>query len=548
MNKPAVASPIETEVALGRLQSVVDEAGSVLMRTAFSLGIREAKDFSCAILTRRGDTVVQSRQSIPMFIGTLTYAARHLLDAFPADTWNEGDVVAVNDPWHSTGHLFDVTLLRPIFVDGVLTAFGAVVGHLSDIGGRGFSLGSSDVYEEGFQIPPTKVVVANRADATFRSLLGANVRGAEQVLGDFDAMQGALLVTEPRVGEIAADLSRERLLAVFDDLEARSEAFMRTAIQALPDGTYSSSFVSEPVLDSTYRLELSLVVDGDSVAVDFTGSSAQVDAAINSTLPYTNAYVIYALKCLLAPDVQFTSGLARPVSVLAPEGTVVNRSFPAPGVARNLVGQFIPTMIFEALVGVVPSLAESGAPRPSCRITGRDQSTGREFSAPFFVMGGMGARPNKDGISCIAFPTNTESVPVEIIEATTPFLVESKELVADSGGAGRFRGGLGQRVVIRCLASRARAFVVAQRLLTAPVGSAGGGPGATAVLLKNGRRITHLAAPVELSAGDTLTVQSAGGAGYGDPRARPVELVVADLNAGYVSKRAARVGYGHELP
>jgi N-methylhydantoinase B len=537
------AALLRTEVTLGRLQAIADEAGSVLMRTAFSLGIREAKDFSCAVLTADGDTIVQSAQSIPMFIGTLAHTARRLLEAFPSESWQPGDVVASNDPWSGTGHLFDLTLLRPVFVDGVLTSFAAIVGHLSDIGGRGFSIESQDVYEEGFQIPPMKVVDGGRPDETFRRLLEANVRVSDQVLGDFDAMQGALVITERRLSSLADELSRDVLLGVYEDLDRRSESYMRAAIEKLPDGTYGASFTSEPILGSTYELQLALTVRGDTIESDFTGSSPQVDAAINSTLPYTRAYVVYALKCLLAAEVPFTGGLTRPIILIAPEGTVVNRAFPAPGVARNLVGQFVPTMIFAALAEVVPSLAEAGAPRPTFRVTGSDRS-GRAFSAPFFVMGGLGARPGKDGIACIAFPTNTEVVPVEIIEATTPLLVESKELVTDSGGPGRFRGGLGQRIVVRCLTGRARAFVIAQRLHKPPEGSAGGESALPAMIFKNGRRIKHLTGPVDLYEGDTLTVQSAGGGGFGAPRNRARDQVDADVRAGYVSKRSAREQYG----
>jgi N-methylhydantoinase B len=245
----------------------------------------------------------------------------------------------------------------------------------------------------------------------------------------------------------------------------------------------------------------------------------------------------------MAATVPFNGGLSRPVRLIAPEGTVVNRSFPAPGVARNLVGQFIPTMIFAALGDVIPSLAESGSPRPTFRVTGSDRN-GRAFSAPFFVMGGLGARPSKDGIACIAFPTNTEVVPIEIIEATTPLHVESKEFVTDSGGPGRFRGGLGQRIVIRCLAERARAFVVAQRLHKPAEGSAGGEAALPAMIFQNGRRMRHLTGPLDLTEGDTLTVQSAGGGGFGNPHDRSREQVEADVRAGYVSRRRARERYG----
>lgn len=535
---------LHTEVIRGRLQSIVDEASTVLMHTAFSLGIREAKDCSCAILSADGESVTQSTQSIPIFIGTLTHTTKAVLATFPAESWLEGDVVATNDPSSGTGHLFDLTLLKPIFADGVLISFAAVVGHLSDIGGRGFSIESQDVYEEGFQIPATKVVVAGIPDLTFLALLKANVRCPDQVLGDIDAMQSALLVIERRVVNLVADGSSAALLTVYKDLDKRSESHMRSMIETLPDGIYHSSFVSEPILKTSFELQIELRVDKDKIEVDFTGSSTEVRAAINTSLPYCHAYVIYALKCLLASEVPFNGGLTRPVRLIAPQGTIVNRRLPAPGVGRYLVGQFIPMMIFAALAEVVPSVADAGAPRPMIRVTGVESRSQQPFSVPFFVMGGFGARPNKDGVACLCFPSNTGSVPVEIIESTTPILVESKELVTDSGGAGRFRGGLGQRITIRCLTETARAFITAQHLHIPPLGSSGGESAMPAAIFKDGRRLMYLTGPIDLVQGDTVTVQSAGGGGFGDPRTRSRTLVAADLLAGYISKRKAVEQYG----
>jgi N-methylhydantoinase B len=539
------AAFLKTEIARGRLQSIVDEAGSVLIHTAFSMGIREAKDFSCAVLTPDGRTVTQSHQSIPMFIGTLTHTVQALLEVFPPAQWRLGDVMATNDPWLGTGHLFDLTLVKPVFTtSGHLIGFASVVAHLSDIGGRGFGLDSKDIFEEGFQIPPIKIVDAGSPNVMFRHLLASNVRLSDQVLGDVDAMLSTLGVIEHRLGALAEELSDAALLHIYADLDHRAEAYMREAIGRLPSGSYQSVFESEPIMGTSFVIKLVIRVHGETLEVDFDGSSKQVPAAINACYSYSCAYVVYAMKCLLAPDVPFTAGLTRPIRVVAPEGTIVNSRFPAGGVARNLVGQFIPGMIFGALAKVAPSLAECGAPRPTCRIIGAGSSAGMNFSVPFFVMGGLGARPNKDGIACLAFPTNTETVPVEIIETSSPLFVEQKELVADSGGAGQFRGGLGQRIVIRCLAEVAQAFVVAQRLHKPPRGSRSGMDGSVAKVAVRGLPVMNLSGSTVLHRGDTISLQSPGGGGFGSPKKRRPNLVASDIRNGYVTKAMARIQYG----
>lgn len=537
---------VGVEVVRGRLQSIVDEAGSALIRSAFSHIVREAKDFACAIMTRDGATVVQSSQSVPVFLGTMTHTVRNLLEYFPAPDLRPGDVVGTNDPWLCTGHLFDLMLMSPVHVDGQLVGLAAVVAHLPDIGGRGFAVDSATVFEEGLRIPPLLLADAEGLKPDLKAILTANVRVPEQVLGDIGAMLNSLAVISGRLVALCGDIGTQAFHAVCADLEDRTERYMRQAIAGLPNGTYTSRVASDGVLGKGFSIELSATVSGDEVVMDFTGSSPQIGAAVNSCYAYTRAYVIYALKCLLAPRLPFNEGILRPIRLETPAGSVVDSRFPAAGAARNLVGHYIPMLVINAMRSLLPerAIAECGSPRPIINISGTDPRDGRMYHAPVLVMGGFGARASKDGPSALVFPTNTEAVPVEMIESTCPLIVESKELVTDSGGPGRFRGGLGQRIAIRCTHGEATVSLIAQHLVRGPDGVEGGLAGAPTRIEVGGRRIESLPGPLSLPEGQTVVLESPGGGGYGPPAERLPEAVERDLRYEYISSRSAEADYG----
>jgi N-methylhydantoinase B len=527
------------------MQSIVDEAGAALVRTAFSHIVREAKDFACAILTADGSTVSQSSQSIPVFLGTMTHTVRELLRRFPLDSLEPGDIVATNDPWLGTGHLFDLTVLAPVVVDGERVAVAAVVAHLPDIGGRGFSVDSRDAFEEGLRVPPLKIVVRGQLEPWFVAMLLSNVRMPDQVLGDLHAILNACAVICGRLEGLCRDMSVARFRSSCQELEQRTEARLRASVAALPDGRYESTIESGGVAGYGFKLHAAIEIRHESILVDFAGSSDQIPVAINSCFSYTRAYTFFAIKCMLAPRVAFNEGISKPIEVIAPEGSILNSRPPAAGAARNLVGHFIPTLIFNALAAVAPKqvIADCGSPRPILNITGVD-GRGEHFSAPILVMGGFGARASSDGPSCLAFPTNTETVPIEMLESTCPLRVEEKRLLADSGGPGRFRGGLGQRVTVRLLSEQASASVLAQRLGEPPRGALGGGDGGATRIVAGETDVKQLAGSFRLGRGDTISVDSPGGGGYGSPELRERALVAEDVRDGYVSFRQAASEYG----
>jgi N-methylhydantoinase B len=528
-----------TEILRGRLQAIVDEAGAALIRTAFSPIIREAKDFACAILTAEGRTVVQSAQSIPVFLGTMGQSAREILRRFPPSSLRPGDVVLTNDPWVGTGHLFDFTALSPIFVDDELAAFAGVVAHVPDVGGTAYAVGARDVFEEGLRIPPAKVVSSSGIDPLFVEIVRANVRVPDQVLGDLSAVLNSAAVIVARTSQICRETSTSTFQELCGSLEHRTEAFLRDEIGSMADGAHSSSVVGDGIDGKPFEIHVRVGVDGDTLSVDYDGSSPQVPAAINSCLAYTQAYTVYALKCVLAPRVPFNDGLLGPLKITAPEGSIVHSRFPAAGALRNLVGHFIPAVVFEALGALRggPVIAECGAPRPILNLSG--EHGGERFVIPVLAMGGFGARRDRDGPSCMAFPTNTESVPVEVIEATGPVRVEEKELISDSGGHGARRGGLGQRITIRALIDDVEVRVAAQRLEHGPRGVRGGGHGSPTRALLDTKPVERVDERIVLARGSTITIESPGGGGFGPAAERPRDLMEADIENGYVTERGA---------
>jgi N-methylhydantoinase B len=539
-------SPLDVEIGRARLQAAVDEAAAVLVRTAFSHIVRDAKDFACALLSPDADTVAQSRQSIPAFLGTMAHTAHALLEEFPADQLWPGEVVATNDPWLGSGHLSDITLMQPIYASGGLVGFAVVVAHLPDIGGRvGFAMDATEVFEEGLRIPPLKLVHDGAVDPVLAALLVANVRLPEQVLGDIDAALNALAVICTSVTRFCETGSPQLFQEITGELERRSEAFMRQAIGRVPDGTYTATLDLEGVGDQPIRLGAAVRVAGDEIEVDFAGTSGQVLAGINSPFAYSRAYVMYALKCLLAPTVPLNDGLFRPISVVAPSGTVVASNFPAAADARNVVGHAIPTLVINALTSVIPDdcIAECASPRPIIYVTGRKAASEGFFAVPILLMGGLGARAAKDGPSCIAFPSNTQAVSIEMIEAGSPLEFEHSELVVDSGGAGRSRGGLGRELRIRALRDGMRVAVVAQRVRFAPLGALEGAPGGLTCIEVNGERIELMGDVIQLDRDDVLMVRSSGGGGYGAAAQRDAALLAADVLDEYVSPAAAESAY-----
>ena len=528
---------VELELLWRRLISLVDEAAAALVRTSFSTLVRESYDFSCIVTDAAGQSLVQSTESIPSFIGTLPETVKHFLRFFPPETLKPGDVLITNDIWLGTGHLPDITVAKPIFRHGKLVAFSASTAHAPDIGGKIRSPEPREVFEEGLQIPPLKLMRAGEADETLVAILRKNVRTPEQTMGDLWAQVVALDLMEERLHILMEQAGLDDLASLAAEIHARCEAAMRSAIAALPDGTYESELQTDGLMDKPVTLKLSLTIEGDRIIADYTGTDAQVDRAINCALCYTYAMTMYGVKVCTSPNLPNNEGAWRPISMIAPDGCIVNPVFPASGGSRMLIGHYLPMLVFGCLGQIVPErvMAACGSPMWGMNQSGVN-AHGKPYANMFFYNGGMGANMRGDGISCLSWPSNVSSTAIEITEHIAPLRVHYKRLRPDSGGPGRHRGGLGQEIALESRSETPIAVsFLAERTIFPAFGVEGGKAGAPGVLRINGDKVDPKKQYV-LSRGDTVILATPGGGGHGDPDQRNKVARERDIQAGYISR------------
>ena len=534
---PRQFDAVELELLWRRLISLVDEAAAALVRTSFSTLVRESYDFSCIVTDAAGQGLVQATESIPSFIGTLPETVKHFLKFFPPETLNPGDVLITNDIWLGTGHLPDITVAKPIFRHGKLVAFSASTAHAPDIGGKIRSPEPREVFEEGLQIPPLKLMRAGEADETLVAILRKNVRTPEQTMGDLWAQVVALDLMEERLHILMEQAGLDDLAALAAEIHARCEVAMRSAIAALPDGTYSSELQTDGLMDKPVTLKLSLTIEGDRIIADYTGTDAQVDRAINCALCYTYAMTMYGIKVCTSPNLPNNVGAWRSISIIAPEGCIVNPVFPASGGSRMLIGHYLPMLVFGCLGQIVPErvMAACGSPMWGMNQSGVN-AQGKPYANMFFYNGGMGANMRGDGISCLSWPSNVSSTAIEITEHIAPLRVHYKRLRPDSGGPGRHRGGLGQEIAVESRSETPIAVsFLAERTIFPAFGIEGGKAGAPGVLRINGDKVDPKKQYV-LSRGDTVILATPGGGGHGDPEQRNKMALESDIQAGYTSR------------
>jgi N-methylhydantoinase B len=515
-----VSDPIFLEISWSRLISFVDEAAAALVRTAFSPVVREAEDYAVVLFDGQGRSLAQSTTSVPSFIGTLPNTMRYFRQAMETEGWYPGDVVITNDPWIGSGHLQDISMVMPIFSrKNALVAFAGVVAHPSDMGGR-WSAENRELYEDGLQIPICKLMRAGQPNKDVFAFIHRNVRVPDLVIGDIHAMIASCSVAGKRVNAFLEETGLATLDELSEAIHSFSERAMREKIFAIRDGVYRYEYEIDGY-DEPLKIVATLTVAGDTIEMDYAGSSMQVARAINCPWVYTNAFTVYPLKCSINPDVPNNEGMMRPFTVKAPAGSLLNPNHPAAVGARHLTGHLLASAVFGTLAQALSEddvagrlLADGASPRPNIVISGSDD-TGKAFSSTIFIMGGLGARPDKDGIACIAFPSTTRNTSVEVLETSAPILIERKSIREGSGGAGRFRGGDGQVFSLRVLArDGATASIFSDRSRFPPKGMKGGAAAAGAAILLNGAP-TLLKGTVRLKEGDVLTVMSPGGGGYG---------------------------------
>lgn len=533
------------ELVWNRLRSVVNEQQAVLIRTAFSPIVREMQDLACGVFDTRGRMLAQSQSGTPGHINAMATGVRHFVEAFPSDTLAPGDVLLTNDPWLTAGQINDITVVTPVFERGQVLGFFANTCHSPDIGGRLLSAEATEVYEEGLRIPIMKLFDCGEPNHTLLAIVEANVRTPDETIGDLYAQAACNDKGAEHLRALVAEFGLESLDGVAEDILGRSEQAMRDAIRALPTGRYEHRIVTDG-FGEPITLALTLTILDDELVLDFTGSSAQSHGGINVVLNYTRAYASFAVTAAVSSDVPHNHGSFQPLTVTAPEGSILNCTHPAPVASRHILGHFLPSLVFGALAkaGVTSVTASGSDPIWISVWRGRSRESS-PFTFTLFQAGGSGARPVKDGLSATGFPSGVAGVPAEVIETVSPLVQLRRELREDSGGPGRYRGGLGQHTEIRCRTEqRWTVSAMADRIDHPAPGLHGGRPGAPGAITDGDGRPLPAKTLLPLQPDDAIQFRLPGGGGYGDPLERDPIAVLNDVLAGYVSAEAARRDYG----
>jgi len=526
-----------------RLVSLTDEIVSTLVRCSFSTIVYESYDLSCVVLDADTNSIAQGTFGIPAFIGSAPVTLRHMLQKFPAQTLKPGDVVVTNDPWLGTGHLFDITMMRPVFRRGRIVAYTMSITHLPDIGGTGFGSAATEVYQEGLRLPICKLYDAGRLNDLIVEIIRTNVRVPEQVMGDVMANVSCNEVGGREVLAFMDEYGLEDLTDLSATIRSQSEAAMRAKIGEFKDGTYRNRIAVEG-FEGPAEFVVRVDVKGDGIEIDFDGTSGCVRAGVNVPFCYTNAMGLHAIKSLTLPSIPNNEGSVAPIKVKAPVGCILNAQPPFPTGGRHAMGHFVTPLIYGALAEAAPDRvqAESGMMN-LITFQGRRRDD-RAFSCLYFASGGYGALKQLDGWPTLPHPSNMAVVPVEIWETLTHMTIERKRLLTDSGGPGQWRGGLGQEVILRNDTGHTLTMLGMGNRTEFPArGQFGGGAGALRVHAINGKPV-HAKGRIEVAPGERITVIEAGGGGFGDPTNRNRQSIANDVADGLVSSDAARNTYG----
>lgn len=539
---------IRNQVMWDRLINVVEEQARTMMRVAFSPVVREAGDLSAGVFNPEGQLLAQAVTGTPGHINSMARSVKHFMAVFPPAEMQPGDVYITNDPWKATGHLFDLTVVTPTFHKGRLVAIFACTAHVADLGGNGPDPTSRDVFAEGLFIPIMPLCQKSEVNRWLLNLMRANSREPDRLEGDVYALIASNEAGAARLVRMMDEYELSDIAELSRYILDTSDRSMRAAVAKLPRGTWTNTMRIDG-FDEPVDLVTTLTIDGETIAIDFTGTSGVSRFGINCPLPYTDAYTSFGVKCLVAPHLANNAAVLARIRITAPEGCLVNAPSPAPVTARAVIGQMLPDAAFGCFAKALPEdvPAEGTAASWSLRLGGGASATGEanpkatSFNSQNFQSGGMGGHPHHDGMSATAFPSGVRTIAIEVTEAMTPLVFWKRELRRDSGGAGQFRGGLGQSVEVGTREPAPFAlFARFQRMAFPPAGRNGGcdgaggwfGLGSGKPLGKRGRQI--------IPADDRLVVEMPGGGGFGDPAHRDPDAVARDVKSGFVSKEAAR--------
>ncbi|MEM6941329.1 MAG: hydantoinase B/oxoprolinase family protein [Pseudomonadota bacterium] len=540
------------QVMWNRLLAIVEEQGQALIRAAFSPIVRECGDISAGIFDAEGRMIAQAVTGTPGHINTMAEAVKTLRERFCLGEMRPGDIYVTNDPWIASGHLNDFLLMMPVFVQGQLIGFTSCTSHLVDLGGLGMGPEGSDVQDEGLCIPPCKLVEAGVINALLMDIVKANSREPVANEGDIYALIAACETGTRRLAEMMQEFAITSLQTLADYIIDTSYRGTLDAIAKLPKGSWSSTLKVDGY-EREVTLCATLHICADHLLVDFDGTSGLSAKGINVPLNYATAYTVFALRCLIGPDIPNNAGSLAPFRVIAPANCILNAQAPAPVAMRHTLGQMTPDLVYGCLSQALPEqVPAEGAScmydlplRHAPGATGQGQA---QFALELVFSGGTGARPGLDGLSATAFPSGVWGSQVETTEAVAPVLITKRELRPDSGGPGRRRGGLGQRIELRSAVDQDfLVFLSVERVTNPARGRFGGGNGAPGrIRLGEGQPDLPGKGELRVRPGETLIFETPGGGGFGPPTERNRGDLARDLEDGVISAEAARNIYGAE--
>ncbi len=546
-------NPIRDQLVWNRLLAIVEEQAQTLMRTAFSTVVREAGDLSAGVFNIRGEMLAQAVTGTPGHVNAMAASVGKFLARHPVQTLHPGDVLVTNNPWDGTGHLNDFTVVTPIFAaeEGTApVALFAATSHIADVGGLGFGPDGRELYEEGLHVPIMALFERGEINATLMRLIVANVRDPVVAEGDLYSLVACNRTGGEQLLKAMAEFDLTELDTVGQRIIDTSRRAMAEQIRQVPDGRYRQSMTVDGY-DSPITVVCCLTVDGATIDIDFDGTSSVSPHGINVPLNYTEAYASFGVRCVVGSDIPNNAGSLEAITVRAPTGCILNAEFPAAVSARHALGQMLPDVILgcleQALPGATPAEGASCIWNPVLRST---SGAAGNFAAPAFVInpifnGGTGARPARDGLSTTAFPSGVRTTPTEVNEVSAPLIIRRREYLPDTGGAGEFRGGLGQVVEIEH--AEGAPFVISKMFDRIDHPARGrrdgkaGQPGRVFLRLADGTEQPLRGKGRDtVPAGATLVMETPGGGGIGEPRKRDPAATAADVEAGLVSPSRAR--------
>ena len=536
--------PVSLEIMWSRLVNITEEMWTTTLRTAVSTIIASANDFGCEVLDSQGHSVAHAYRSMPVFNMTMPNVTKEILKKYPVSSMQPGDVFLTNDPWMCAGHLPDIAVVTPVFYQGKVVAFSGNIANTSDIGGSLDAKNVRDSYEEGIFFPICKLYHQGEPNELVFDMFRWNVRAPDMVLTDLEAQVAANASGCERVVAFLEEYALPDLEDLSAAIRGRSQEAMRAAIAEMADGEYTNEVFTDG-MGAPLKIAVKLKVEGDAISVDYAGSSPQIDhGGINCTMIYSLGHTLYTLACLLTPEVPVNEGGFEPIRVTAPEGSIINCTFPTSVGSRVNTGWYIHGAIFQALSAVLPDRIQAGNGLMSILQTYGVEADGKVFNTHFFCGGGRGATSGGDGTGHNMFPSSASNVPIEVFELNSPVLINAKEFVQNSAGPGKFRGSSGERVSMSRLAGHPHPlhiYLHPHRLSFAAEGAFGGKPGTKTVVALNGETVSDADSPMELGYvtldhdTDVLTVEFPSGGGMFDPLDRDQEQAAADRQNGIVS-------------